>query len=79
GTPCTTGLALSRKLGIQVSQGACQHLAVVGVLGSFELLHHSGARQAKPLPLALAGKFLRSGGSSGFLSGKGRLRLLLFD
>ena len=48
-----TELAQPRKLGVKIRQGTFQHLAVLGVLGGFELLNHSGAGEEKPLPLVL--------------------------
>jgi hypothetical protein len=51
----TSGLDQSGELRIQICQRALQDLAVARVLGSFELLEHTLARQQQACPLALAG------------------------
>jgi hypothetical protein len=41
----TSGLAQPRKLGVEIHEGDFQHLAVLSVLGHFDLLGDSGAGQ----------------------------------
>ena len=75
----TTDLAQPRKLCVEVSQSAFQHLVVLGVLGSFELLDHSGARQEKAIPLVLADELVWGGPRTGLRFGGASLRLLFLD
>jgi hypothetical protein len=77
GTGCTTGLAQLRNPAVKVCEGAFQHVPVIGILDSFELLEHSSAGQEQALTLSLAGELVRGEPGAGLLGGREGVRLLL--
>jgi len=55
----TIGLAQACELGIQIGQGAFQHLTVAGLLHRLELLEDSPTGQVKRFVLLSTGGLLR--------------------
>ena len=46
GNDKTICLAQTRELSVEIGQSGSQHLAMMGIAGSFELLQHALAREA---------------------------------
>ena len=68
-----------RELGIQIGERSFEHLAMIGILGRFQLLKHTLARKQEALFPPLICQLFRCQPSA-WLTGRGRsLRLLLFD